>query len=135
MAPMTECVASSISRWHGCKAEYYLLSCSTHSDVRWRDDRRRGPDVSFSEVATNRGERQRIADTASYLYTKVELLGRNSSPRTPNLGKNKMRIYFSAAGQSFGHAATNWHSKSYYRHEQVTICFLCLYSFESQFLW
>ena len=27
----TECVASSISRWHGCKAEYYLLSCSTHS--------------------------------------------------------------------------------------------------------
>ena len=27
----TECVASSISRWLGCKAEYYLLSCSTHS--------------------------------------------------------------------------------------------------------
>ena len=26
-----ECVASSISRWLGCKAEYYLLSCSTHS--------------------------------------------------------------------------------------------------------
>ena len=46
-----------------------------------------------------------------------------------------MRIYFSAAGQSFGHAATNWHSKSYYRHVQVTICFLCLYSFEFQFLW
>ena len=41
MAQMTECVASSISRWHGCKAEYYLLSCSTHSDVRWMDDRRR----------------------------------------------------------------------------------------------
>ena len=35
MAQMTECVASSISRWHGCKAEYYLLSCSTHSDLRW----------------------------------------------------------------------------------------------------
>ena len=47
MAQMTECVASSISRWHGCKAEYYLLSCSTHSDVRWRDDRRRGPGVYF----------------------------------------------------------------------------------------
>ena len=85
--------------------------------------------------ALSRNERHRVADTASYLYTKVELLGRHSSPRTPNLGKNKMRIYFSAAGQSFGHAATNWHSKSYYRHEQVTICFLCLYSFESQFLW
>ena len=111
MAQMTECVASSISRWHGCKAEYYLLSCSTHSDLRWRGDGRRGPSVYFSEAATNkllpqalnRGERHRIADTASYLYTKVELLGRNSSPRTPNLGKNKMRIYFSAAGQSFGH--------------------------------
>ena len=30
----TECVASSISRWLGCKAEYYLLSCSTHSVLR-----------------------------------------------------------------------------------------------------
>ena len=50
-------------------------------------------------------------ETASYLYTKVEFLGRNASPRTPNLGKNKMRIYFSGAVQSFGHAATNW-----YRH-------------------
>ena len=58
-----------------------------------------------------------------------------SSPRPPDLGKNKMRIYFSAAGQSFGHAATNWHSKSYYRHVQVTICSWCLLSFESQFLW
>ena len=45
---MTGCVASSISRWHGCKAEYYLLSCSTHSDLSWRDDRRRGPGVYFS---------------------------------------------------------------------------------------
>ena len=54
MVQMTECVASSISRWHGCKAEYYLLSCSTHSDVRWRDDRRRGPGVYFSEAATNK---------------------------------------------------------------------------------
>ena len=54
MAQMTECVASSISRWHGCKAEYYLLSCSTHSDVRWRDDRRRGPGVYFSEAATKK---------------------------------------------------------------------------------
>ena len=45
MAQMTECVASSISRWHGCKAEYYLLSCSTHSDVRWMDGKRRGPGV------------------------------------------------------------------------------------------
>ena len=54
MAQMTECVASSISRWHGCKAEYYLLSCSTHSDLRWRDDRRRGPGVYFSEAATNK---------------------------------------------------------------------------------
>ena len=134
MAQMTECVASRISRWHGCKAEYYLLSCSTHSDVRWRDDRRRGPGVYFSEAATNkllpqasnRGERPRIVDTACYLHTKVELLGRTSSPRTPYSGKNKMGIYLSTAGQSFGHAATNWHSKSYYRHEQVTICFLCL---------
>ena len=48
---MTECVASSISRWHGCKAEYYLLTCSTHSVVRWRDARRRGPGVCFSEAA------------------------------------------------------------------------------------
>ena len=30
----------------------------------------------------------------------------------------------STAGQSFGHAATNWHSKSYYRHVQGTICLL-----------
>ena len=42
----TECVASSISRWLGCKAEYYLLSCSTHSVLRiqrlgWMDDIRR----------------------------------------------------------------------------------------------
>ena len=51
---MKECVASSISRWHGCKAEYNLLSCSTHSDVRWRDDRRRGAGVYFSEAATNK---------------------------------------------------------------------------------
>ena len=73
MAPMTECVASSISRWHGCKAEYYLLSCSTHSDVRWRDDRRRGHGVCFSEAVTyhlfaqakNRSERLRIINTAS----------------------------------------------------------------------
>ena len=34
MVQITECVASSISRWHGRKAEYYLLSCSTHSDLR-----------------------------------------------------------------------------------------------------
>ena len=34
MVHITECVASSISRWHGCKAEYYLLSCSTHSDLK-----------------------------------------------------------------------------------------------------
>ena len=54
MAQMTECVASSISRWHGCKAEYYLLSCSTHSDLRWRVGRRRGPGVYFSEAATNK---------------------------------------------------------------------------------
>ena len=51
MVQITECVASSISRWHGCKAEYYLLSCSTHSDLRWRDHTRRGPDVYFSEVS------------------------------------------------------------------------------------
>ena len=31
MFQIMECVASSISRWLGCKAEYYLLSCSTHS--------------------------------------------------------------------------------------------------------
>ena len=42
----TECVASSISRWLGCKAEYYLLSCSTHSVLRlqrlgWMEDIRR----------------------------------------------------------------------------------------------
>ena len=49
-----DCVAFSISRWHGCKAEYYLLSCSTHSVLRWRDDRRRGPSVYFSEAATNK---------------------------------------------------------------------------------
>ena len=54
MAQMTECVASSISRWHGCKAEYYLLSCSTHSDLRWRDDRRGVPGVYSSEPATNK---------------------------------------------------------------------------------
>ena len=47
----------------------------------------------------NRVERPRIVDTAWYLYTKVELLG--------------------TAGQSFGHAATNWYSKSYYRHEGI----------------
>ena len=35
MPHWTECVASSISRWHGCKAEYYLPSCSTTSDLRW----------------------------------------------------------------------------------------------------
>ena len=34
MVQIKECVASSISRWHGCKAEYYLLSCSTHSELR-----------------------------------------------------------------------------------------------------
>ena len=47
MAQMMECVASSISRWHVCKAEYYHLSCSTHSDGRRRD-------VFFSEAATNK---------------------------------------------------------------------------------
>ena len=53
MVELTECVASSISRWHGCKAEYYLLSCSTHSDVRWKDDRYRGTGMYFlSEAAT-----------------------------------------------------------------------------------
>ena len=46
MFPSTECVASSISRWLGGKAEYYLLSCSTHSVLRlqrlgWMDDIRR----------------------------------------------------------------------------------------------
>ena len=30
------------------------MSCSTHSDVRWRDDRRRGPRIYFSEAATNK---------------------------------------------------------------------------------
>ena len=80
----------NVSNLHGCKADYYLLSGSAHSDVRWRDDRRRGPVVYFSEAATNkllpqdydRDERRRITDTVSYLYTKVELLGRNSSTRT-----------------------------------------------------
>ena len=65
----------------GCKAENSLLSWSTHYDLRWRDDRRRGPDVNFSELATNRGERHRIINTASYLYTNVELLGRNLCTR------------------------------------------------------
>ena len=31
MVQIMALVASSISRWLGCKAEYYLLSCSTHS--------------------------------------------------------------------------------------------------------
>ena len=30
----------------------------------------------------------------------------------------EFRIYFSAAGQSFGHAGTSWYSNTYYRHEQ-----------------
>ena len=86
----------------------------------------------FSEAASNnllpqaynKSERHRITDTASYLYRKVELVWLNFCPRffqcrrtilwTRGHRKNKMRIYFIAAGQSFGHAATNWHSKSYY---------------------
>ena len=55
------------------------------------DDRRRGPGVCFSEATTNkpfpkaliRSERPRIVDAACYLYTKIELPGRTSSPRTP----------------------------------------------------
>ena len=51
----TECVASSISRWLGCKAEYYLLSCSTHSVLRlqrrgWMDDIRRTFFVSGGNI-------------------------------------------------------------------------------------
>ena len=120
MGQITECVASSISRWHGCKAEYYLLSCSTHM----RDISRMGTWRSFFEgshsqavaaslrlirkalyhshselrlqkvelrtqartrceftsqpqanpLYTRHMERHRIADTASHLYTKLNLV-------------------------------------------------------------
>jgi hypothetical protein len=83
MAQMMECVASSISRWLGCKAEYYLLSCSTLSDVRRMDDRHRGSGVYFPEAATNtllpqaqnRGESPIILDKnrATFKPTKCAL--------------------------------------------------------------
>jgi len=96
---MRECVASSISRWHGCKAESYLLSCSTHSDFRWEDDRRRGTQgFYFSEAATKKllpqakdtGERHRIVDTASYLYREGQQLQRKFCPRPLYTGKKEM---------------------------------------------
>ena len=38
--------------------------------------------------------------------------------------KKKMKVYLSSVRKSFGGAATYWHSKSYYGHEQVTkMCF------------
>ena len=55
MFQIMECVASSISRWLGCKAEYYLLSCSTHSVLRiqrlgWMEDIRRTFFVSGDNI-------------------------------------------------------------------------------------
>ena len=105
------------------------LSCSTHSDLRWRDDRRTEPDVYCSKAANNkllpqnlnRWKRLCVVNTPCYPYAKPL----HQSLRTLYSGKYKMRIYLITAGQSFGHAATNWHSESYYWHEEMTI-FWCL---------
>ena len=55
--------------WHGCKAEYYLLSCSTHSDLRWRNEGFKSS-KGLGQSAHGRNLSPR------YLYTNEELLGR-----------------------------------------------------------